>query len=75
MTRNTTMIHYQITDGVATIVMNSEPVNALGLAMRRSLIDHLQRAIDDEQVKAIVIASDLSLFCVHGGLVFQRNGR
>ena len=63
MTRNTTMIHYQITDGVATIVMNSEPVNALGLAMRLSLIDHLQRAIDDEQVKAIVIASNLPLFC------------
>ena len=57
------MIHYQIIDDVAAIIMSSAPVNALGLAMRRSLIDHLQRAIDDDQVKAIVIASDLPLFC------------
>ncbi len=57
------MIHYQIIDDVAVIIMNSAPVNALGLAMRRSLIDHLKRAIDDDQVKAIVIASDLPLFC------------
>ncbi len=57
------MIHYQIVDDVAAIIMSSAPVNALGLAMRRSLIDHLKRAIDDDQVKAIVIASDLPLFC------------
>ncbi len=63
MTRNTTMINYQIAGGVAVITMNSAPVNSLGLTMRRSLIDHLQQAINDEQVKAIVIVSNLSLFC------------
>jgi len=57
------MIHYQIVNDVAVIVMNSAPVNALGFAMRQALVEHLQLAIDDEQVKAIVVASDLPLFC------------
>jgi len=57
------MVHYQIIDGVAVIVMNSAPVNALGRAMRQSLVEYLQLAIDDEQVNAIVIASNLTLFC------------
>ena len=57
------MIHYQIVDGVAAIIMNAAPVNALGVAMRQSLIDHLQRAVDDDQVKAVVITSNLALFC------------
>ena len=57
------MIKYRVSNSVATIGMNSAPVNALSLDMRQSLIEHLQRAIDDEQVKAIVVASDLPLFC------------
>ena len=57
------MIHYRIVDSVAIIMMSAAPVNALGRVMRQSLIDHLQRTIDDKQVKAIVIASDLPLFC------------
>jgi len=57
------MIHYQIVDGVAVIIMSSAPVNALGLAMRQALVEHLQLAIDDDQVKAVVITSNLPLFC------------
>ena len=63
MIQSTTLIHYRIVDGVAIILMSSKPVNALGLAMREALIEHLQVAIDDDRVEAIVIASDLALFC------------
>jgi 3-hydroxyacyl-CoA dehydrogenase len=57
------MIHYQIVDGVAIIIMSSAPVNALGLAMRQALVEHLQLAIAVDQVKAVVISSNLALFC------------
>ena len=57
------MIHYQIIDSVAAIIMGSTPVNALGQAMRQTLVERLQLAIDDDQVKAVVIASDLPIFC------------
>lgn len=57
------MIHYQIVDSVAAIIMDSSPVNALGLTMRRALVEKLQLAIDDDPIKAIVIASNLPLFC------------
>jgi len=43
--------------------MASPPVNALGLPMREKLARHLQQAFADDTVKAIVITSNLALFC------------
>jgi len=57
------MIHYETKNNVALITMDSPPVNALGLPMRKALAGHLQQAFDDDTVKAVVITSNLSLFC------------
>lgn len=44
------------TDGdVALIVMDSPPVNALGLALRRGLLAALDEAMADDAVKAVVL--------------------
>ncbi len=58
-----TMLQYQIKNNVALISMDSAPVNALGLPMREALVNHLHLAFGDDAVKAVVITSNLSLFC------------
>jgi len=57
------MIQFEIENSIALITMGSPPVNALGLPMRKALARHLQQAFDDDTVKAIVITSNLALFC------------
>jgi len=47
-----------VLDGVALILSDSPPVNALGYAVRSGLYEALGRAIAAEDVKAIVIACD-----------------
>ena len=43
--------------------MQAAPVNALGLTLRESLLKNIQQAFTDEAVKAVVITSNLRLFC------------
>ncbi len=57
------MIQYEIKNNVALITMGSPPVNALGLPMRKTMLKHLQQGFDDDAIKAIVITSNLALFC------------
>jgi len=57
------MIQFEIENSIALITMASPPVNALGLPMREKLARHLQQAFADDTVKAIVITSNLALFC------------
>ena len=57
------MIQYQAKNNIALITMDSAPVNALGLPMRKALVNHLNQAFIDDTVKAVVITSNLSLFC------------
>jgi 3-hydroxyacyl-CoA dehydrogenase len=45
-------------DGIALIVSDSPPVNALGFAVRSGLYEALGRAIASDEVTAIVIACD-----------------
>jgi len=45
-----------VEDGIAILRIDSPPVNALGLAVRRALLDGLHEAVADPQVKAIVIS-------------------
>ena len=74
MSENTAITHYQIVDGIATITMTSKPVNALDLTMRRTLTEHLQSADGDDHVKAIVITSNLPLFCGGADIVEFHTG-
>src|SRR3954454_16460232 len=46
---------YTVTDGVAVITMNNPPVNGLGNALRAGILQSLQRAEADAQVKAVVL--------------------
>src|SRR5689334_3507922 len=46
---------YAVRDGVAVITLNNPPVNGLGNALRAGILDGLQRAAADPQVKAVVL--------------------
>lgn len=61
------MIREQIDgDGVADIVIDAPPVNALGLADIATLIGHLRSYADDEQVRAVVLRGAGRGFCGGG---------
>jgi 3-hydroxyacyl-CoA dehydrogenase len=55
-------VGYTVQQGVATITMQSVPVNALSRAVRVGLIDGIESALSDDSVSAIVITSSLALF-------------
>src|SRR5437660_3184827 len=46
---------YAIRDGVAVITLNNPPVNGLGNALRAAILQGVQRADADRQVKAAVL--------------------
>ena len=46
-------VNYEVRDGVALLTMDNPPVNGLGAATRRGLVESLARAIDDAVVKAL----------------------
>jgi enoyl-CoA hydratase len=57
-------LRYEVTGGVACIRLARPPVNALDLAMVRSVIAALKRAAADDDVRAVVIASAVAKrFC------------
>src|SRR5437763_5455706 len=46
---------YAVRDGVAVITLNNPPVNGLGNALRAGILQGLERAAADAQVKAVVL--------------------
>ena len=48
---------------IAVITIDSPPVNALGHAVRAGSVEALDRARDDAQVDAVVLASTGRIFC------------
>ena len=46
---------YQLQGEIAVISLNNPPVNGLGLSTRLGIVHRLQEALDDAQVKAIVL--------------------
>ena len=55
-------VNYETRDGVAILTMQTPPVNSLGAATRRGLVEGLGRAIDDDAVKAVVVAGSSRAF-------------
>src|SRR5690242_17606301 len=53
---------YAVRDGVAVITMNNPPVNGLGNALRAGILQGLQRADADPQVKATVLIGAAKAF-------------
>jgi 3-hydroxyacyl-CoA dehydrogenase len=48
-------VHYRLEDGVAVLTIDNPPVNALSLAVRAGLLQALERAAQDEAVRAVVL--------------------
>jgi len=57
------MISIQSFNNIAVITMSSPPVNALGLELRTSLLEALQQSFENDSIDAVIIDSNLSLFC------------
>ena len=57
-------VEYAVQQGVATLTMQSAPVNALSRAIRVGLIEGIDNALNDDSVSAIVITSSLPIFQV-----------
>jgi 3-hydroxyacyl-CoA dehydrogenase len=54
--------HYERRGQVAVLQVDNPPVNGLGHATRKALLDGLERALDDAAVKAIVITGTDRVF-------------
>ena len=50
---------YQVHDQIAVITIDSPPVNALGIEVRKSIISGIEKADKDENVKAIILRLSL----------------
>jgi len=55
--------NYSVRGAVAAITFNNPPMNTLAHAMRLAVRGHLQKAIDDPAVKAIVLIGGGRAFC------------
>ncbi len=55
-------IRQDLRDGIATLVLDAPPVNALSVALRSLLSQRITDCVSAPQVKAIVIAADGRLF-------------
>jgi 3-hydroxyacyl-CoA dehydrogenase len=55
--------NYSVHGGTAVIVLNNPPVNGMGHALRQEVSQHLDAAVADANVRAIVIIGAGKLFC------------
>ncbi|BFM18053.1 3-hydroxyacyl-CoA dehydrogenase NAD-binding domain-containing protein [Maricurvus nonylphenolicus] len=58
-----TQVTYELRNNIAVLQLSSPPVNSLGLSMRQAIMSNFQKALADENVDAIVLASSGSIFC------------
>jgi 3-hydroxyacyl-CoA dehydrogenase len=54
---------YTSQGAVAVITLKNPPVNALGIGLRAAISDGMERAADDESIRAVVIIGNGSAFC------------
>ncbi|QWG22129.1 enoyl-CoA hydratase/isomerase family protein [Bradyrhizobium sediminis] len=57
------LVRYAVSDAIAEITLDRAPVNALSIALIDALLEGLRKAKEDEQVRAVVIASAHKIFC------------
>ena len=64
MGTGTPRVRYDVTDHIAEIVLDRPPVNALDLGLAEDLLQALQRAGRDPEVRAVVLSSHSeTMFC------------
>ena len=54
---------YTSQGAVAVITLKNPPVHALGVGLRTAIADGLERATDDDSIRAVVIAGSGNTFC------------
>jgi len=59
----TTVVNYEVQGQIAVITLNSPPVNGLGHSVRSGLLSAFEKATEDTNVEAMIIASASKLFC------------
>jgi 3-hydroxyacyl-CoA dehydrogenase len=69
----TSVVHYKLTGNVGVITIDNPPVNALGQAVRRGLIDALDQGLGDPGAKALVLMGAGRTFT--GGADIREFGR
>uniref|UniRef100_A0A8C6UQI9 Peroxisomal bifunctional enzyme n=1 Tax=Neogobius melanostomus TaxID=47308 RepID=A0A8C6UQI9_9GOBI len=52
-----------VSGSVGLITLQSPPVNALSAAVRRGIVDTMQRAVSDPKVRSVVICGQNGVFC------------
>ena len=57
------LVHYSVSDAVAEVMLDRAPVNALSMALIDALLEALQKARDDENVRAVIVCSAHKVFC------------
>jgi enoyl-CoA hydratase/carnithine racemase len=57
------LVHYTVTDAIAEITLDRAPVNALSMPLIDELLAALEKAKDDQSVRAVVIRSAHKVFC------------
>jgi enoyl-CoA hydratase/carnithine racemase len=57
------VVRYSVSDGVAEIMLDRPPVNALSMPLIDALLTGLQEAKDDAAVRAVIIGTVHKVFC------------
>lgn len=68
-------VNYQVTDGIAHVIMNRPPVNALSIELVADILTAYKLAKDDANVRCVVLGSALEgVFCAGMDLDMMRGG-
>src|SRR5262249_18254041 len=57
------LVRYSVLDGIAELMLDRAPVNALSIPLIDALLAALAKARDDEAVRAVIIGSAHKVFC------------
>ena len=69
------LVHYTVSDTIAEIVLDRAPVNALSMTLIDALLQALEKARDDQSVRAVIICSAHKVFCAGLDLDIVRGKR
>ena len=57
------LVRYTVSGGIAELMLDRAPVNALNMPLIDGLLAALAKARDDETVRAVIIGSEHKVFC------------
>ena len=57
------LVRYSVSGGIAEIMLDRGPVNALSMPLIDALLAALAKARDDEAVRAVIVGSTHKVFC------------